>query len=163
MEMINQIAISSPDVGRFYSFIYCIYFLNDEGVVYIGETNAKNGPLGRLSGHMQRESGTFYKRCLEEASIDIDRISDTIHMLTFNLQDYPAFCGDANKSNRMALEYFVHTKMEEYSVDDHTTTPFNVISHVKIANRNVTNIEFQRIAEIIARSFFEMMPFELAT
>lgn len=163
MEKINQIEIDSPDVGRHYSFIYCIYFLHDEGVVYIGETNAKNGPLGRLSGHMQREIGTFYKRCLEKASIDIDRIDDTIHMLTFNLQDYPVFCGDANKSNRLALEYFVHTKMEEYSVDDQTATPFNVISHVSIASRNVTNKEFQCTAEKIARTFYEMMPFALVT
>lgn len=156
---INQIEISSPNAGRYYSFIYCIYFMKPEGVVYIGETNAKNGPLGRLSLHMQKDSGTFYKRCYENVSIDIDKIKDSIHMIAYNLDEYPVFCGDANKANRLALEYFVHNLMEEYSLDEETEIPFSVISHVKIAKRNVTNDEFIIIAKEIASSFYKMMPF----
>lgn len=161
METINRITVSSPIVGRHYTFIYCLYFYHQaeqEGIVYIGETDAQNGPLGRLSYHLQL-NGTFYTRCYEKARINIDLISDDIHMLVVCLDNHPEFCGDVNKTNRLALEYFVHIKMQEYSVADQTVIPFEVVSNVTIAKRHATNEQFQAIASSIADSFFQSMPF----
>lgn len=161
MKVINHISISNPIVGRYHSFIYCIYILyQGEGIVYVGETNAKNGALGRLSGHMQQD-GTFYMRCLQKKGLDIDKIDSEIHMLAISLDPFPEFCGDVNKSNRMALEYFVHVNMEEYSVSDKGKIPFDVVSNVTIANRNADNTYWQNIGQEIAMGFFFEMPFSV--
>lgn len=154
----DSIIITSPRVGRSSGFIYCIYISDPMPIVYIGETAAKNGPLGRLSGHMQ-ENGTFLQKC-EKKSVDITKIKNNIVMLTVELNDYPDFCGEANKSNRRAIEYFVDMCMEEYSVADETTIPFDVVSKTKIAKRYALNSEYQKLGDEIARLFYSQLPFQ---
>lgn len=154
----DKITITSPSLGRCSGFIYCIYIMNPKPLVYIGETAAKNGPLGRLSSHMQ-VNGTFVKRC-ENSRVDITKIDGDITMLAINLETHPVFCGDINKSNRCALEYFVNLLMEEYSVADETTIPFDVISKTKIANRLALNNDFMALANEIAKDFYIQLPFK---
>ena len=155
---LDSITISSPEVGRCNSFIYCIYICEPQGLVYIGETRSEYGALGRLSGHMQAEQGTFIKKCIDK-NINIDEVRCDINMLAFNLSDYPEYCGELNNSNRRALEYFVHGCMEEYSVDDKTVIPFDVVSWTTIASRLSDNENIYELAEKIAREFYEKIPF----
>lgn len=154
----EQITITSPVLGRCSGFIYCIYITSPRPIVYIGETAAKNGPLGRLSYHMQ-SNGTFVERC-RDYQIDLVQIDEDIHMLAVNLEAYPKYCGDANKTNRHALEYFVNMKMEEYGVSEETTIPFEVVSRTTIATRLALEMSYQNLAEEIAYDFVLQLPFK---
>lgn len=159
MKQIEQITISSPDVGRCNSFIYCLYITDPEGVVYIGETGARNGILGRLSNHMTKGEGTFIRKCYEKKNINLDEINGNIHMIAFNLKEYPDLCGDVNRPNHRALEYFVQNKLEEYSVAESTIIPYDVVSWVRIAQRFALNENYIRIAEEVADAFYAKLPF----
>lgn len=126
-------------------------------IVYIGETTAKNGPLGRLSFHMQ-DNGTFVSKC-KDRNVDLMRIDDDIKMIAIDLADYPLFCGEVNKSNRCALEHFVNLIMEEYSVADDTKIPFEVVSKTRILSRLAEKKEYQELADVIAHEFYDQLPF----
>lgn len=154
----EQITITSPVLGCCSGFIYCIYITSPRPIVYIGKTAAKNGPLGRLSYHIQ-SNGMFIERCRDYQN-DLVQIDEGIHMLEINLESYPKYCGDANKTNRHALEYFVNMKMEEYGVSEGTTIPFEVVSRTTIATRLALNISFQNLAEEIAYDFVVQLPFK---
>lgn len=159
MKQSEEIKISSPEVGRHNSFIYCLYITDPEGVIYIGETGGRAGALGRLSSHMKKGSGTFINKCYYKRNIDLDKINGDIHMITYNLGEYPDLCGEVNEARRRAVEYFVNNKMEEYSVAESTTIPYNVVSWVNIAKRFIQNLEYIRIANEIAEIFYSKLPF----
>lgn len=159
MKRIEEITITSPEVGRYNSFIYCLYITKPEGVVYIGETGARNGALGRLSNHMKKGEGTFIKKCYEKKNINLDKMNENIHMIVINLEEYTDLCGDVNRPKRRALEYFVQNKIEEYSVAESTIVPYDVVSWVRIAHRFVLNENYMTIAEEIADLFYSKLPF----
>lgn len=58
-----------------------------------------------------------------------------------------------NNSNRRALEYYVHGFMEEYSVADETSIPFDVVSWTTIASRLSDNENICELASQIAQEF----------
>ena len=80
-------------------------------------------------------------------------------MIAFNLKEYPDLCGDVNRPNRRALEYFVQNKLEEYSVAESTIIPYDVVSWVRIAQRFALNENYIRIAEEVADTFYAKLPF----
>ena len=67
--------------GKVEAYIY-IWFTKSKGLVYVGETNNKNGVIGRANQHVTSNIGTLYN-CVYDEGYDLYEIED------FVLLSYP--------------------------------------------------------------------------
>lgn len=155
----SKVSISNPMVGHRRPYIYFIYTLQPEGLLYIGETEDYNGLLGRLAGHMKfNPPGTFVKKCIKNY-IDYENDLCEINMIGLDLSEFQMFSGGTNKSQRRALEYLLHFEMIQLSSDDSVIIPYEVISHVEANSHHIQNNKIKDLSIELAKKVMKELPF----
>lgn len=154
-----KIAISEPGVSEKKPYVYVIYTTEPEGYVYVGETEDRNGAIGRLAGHIKVYSpGTFISRYIENSMESVSELKD-IKMIAFDIGEYEIFSGDINKTKRRALEYLLHYSLLEYSSSMEVFIPYNVISFVQAQERYINDKNIRMISEKLFMETKKIFPF----
>lgn len=109
-------SISSVSITDPRAYIYAIHSIcNQKKVIYIGQTNQRNGSLGRLSEHLSNgESATFRQRSMDVTGYEP---SGNLEFASFVLPPERAFQSEA-KDYREAVEYLVDYGLREFIVNN---------------------------------------------
>lgn len=134
--------------GQLEAYIY-IWFSKENGIVYVGETNNKNGVIGRANQHVCQD-GTLYGRCYEKG-YDINLIEDFI-LLSFPLPRERHFLSE-DTGYRISVEYLVQHNIIE--MNNRANRYYKVISN--ISTGPYTNYALiKKIAKEISETFIEV-------
>lgn len=152
--------VSSPSIANRHSYIYILYTtIKDNSFLYVGETEERNGVVGRLAGHLNIDPpGTFLAKITEYSTNEIEDVCG-VNVIAFDVSDYQIFSGDVNKTRRRALEYVIHFGMLKYSCTEEVTIPYTVISHVQAQERYINDNKIRAISQEILKKAIEMIPF----
>lgn len=152
--------VSSPVVANRHPYVYILYtVVSNDAFLYIGETEDKNGAIGRLTGHLNIDPpGTFLAKIMNSSVYGIVDVNE-VNMLAFDVSDYDIFTGDMNRTKRRALEYLVHFEMLKYSCTDEVTIPYTVVSHVQAQPRFILDDTIRKISEDITKQAIQLIPF----
>ncbi len=132
------------------AYIY-IWFSKSERFVYVGETNGKNGVVGRAYEHVNHKSGTLYNRVYEEG-YDMDEINDFV-LLSYPLPREKTFTSDET-TYRISVEYLVQKFLigKRKNIQE---CPYKIISRV-VSGEYTGMRRLVNIAESIANDFIEI-------
>lgn len=160
MRKAYEAMVSSPRMANKHPYIYILYTtVHENSFLYVGETEERNGAIGRLTGHLNyNPPGTFLSKIMEYSTYQVDEV-EKINMIAFDVSEYQIFSGDINKTKRRALEYVIHFEMLKYSCTDEVTIPYTVISHVQAQERYINDSKIRAISQEIIKEAIEMIPF----
>lgn len=127
------------------AYVY-IWFSKSNRILYVGQTNDKNGVIGRAVSHVTN-NGTLRDRCLEYG-ISMDEIDDFI-LLSYELPNERKYIS-TESSYRLAVEYTVQINM--HRIRGNSNPPFRVISRVTYTEP-ASNTEIIKIASEIVSDF----------
>lgn len=152
--------LSSPGIANRHPYIYILYTtIQDNSFLYVGETEERNGAIGRLLGHLNHNPpGTFLSKIMGYSTNELEDVGK-VNVIAFDVSDYKIFSGDINKTKRRALEYVIHFEMLRYSCADEVTIPYTVISHVQAQERYINDSKIRAISQEIFKQAIEMIPF----
>lgn len=132
-------------VGLRRGYIYMLY-TKTERRVYIGQTNDRNGVIGRLAGHVS-PGGTFRTRLSDEGVL-LDHIAD-LHVFAFCLPNEPRFTG-IDRSYREGVEHLVQKRLHTLRAD--LNPPMQIVSYVEY-NPAAEQPSVKRIADQVIDAF----------
>lgn len=131
--------------GQLEAYIY-IWFSKENSIVYVGETNNKNGVIGRANQHIQK-GGTLYERCYEKG-YELNEINDFI-LLSFPLPREKRFLSE-DTGYRISVEYLVQRNL--IAINNRATKSYKVISYITTGPYTNSN-EIKKLAEEISEKF----------
>jgi hypothetical protein len=140
--------ISSSFDGLGKAYIY-LWISKKWRVIYVGQTNEKQGSFGRAYSHIQAQ-GTFRKRFEEELGIRIEEADDLI-LVSYPLPQQPEYIG-VESSYREAVEYLVQIKLRD--IRGSVEPKFKLISKVRYTDR-ASNLMTEELANEIVKDFKE--------
>lgn len=131
------------------SYIY-LWISKKCGIVYVGQTNGKDGTLGRAINHVQYD-GTLRRRFREIMGLELE-YADDLYLLSFPLPKGKEFIS-IESSYRLAVEYKVQTKLLESR--GQVNPCFRVISQVTYTDV-ASNKQIISLADNIVDQFIEI-------
>jgi len=133
--------------GRAYIYIL---FSKKFNLAYIGETNDRNGVLGRLIGHVNK-TGTFRKQIFQRRGILLEEISDLV-LFAYLLPQESNYTSE-EKVYRRGVEYLVQERLREICGD---LSPFlYIVSYVQYSD-TASFRSTSKIATLISENFIEI-------
>lgn len=132
-------------VGLRRGYIYILY-TKTECRVYIGQTNDRNGVIGRLAGHVS-PGGTFRTRLADEGVL-LDHIRD-LHVFAFCLPHDPRYVGN-DRSHREGVEHLVQKRLHMLRGD--LNPPLRIVSYVEY-NPAAEQQSVKRVADQVIEAF----------
>lgn len=134
--------------GQIEAYIY-IWFSKENGIVYVGETNNKNGVIGRAYQHVQK-NGTLCERCYQKG-YDLNKIDDFI-LLSFPLPREKRFLSE-DIGYRISVEYLVQRNLIE--LNNQAVRKYKVISNITTGPYTNLN-KIIKIADEISENFIKI-------
>lgn len=134
--------------GNIEAYIY-IWFSKENGLVYVGETNNKNGVIGRANQHVQK-GGTLYERCYEKG-YELNEINDFI-LLSFPLPREKRFLSE-DTGYRISVEYLVQHNLIE--MNNQANKKYKIVSNIQTGPYTNLN-KIKKIAEEISEKFINI-------
>lgn len=135
--------------GKEKAYIY-IWFSIKTAFVYVGQTNNKNGVLGRAIEHINCKNGTLYKR-LYEKGYDLNDIDD-FFILSYQLPQEKRFLTEET-SYRISVEYLVQKLLIKRRKN--ISKPYILLSNVT-PGPFVNVAKMNNIAEEIVNDFLSI-------
>jgi hypothetical protein len=140
--------ISTIHDGKSKAYIY-IWVSKVEKLVYVGQTNERNGSFGRGYSHIQ-SNGTLRIRCFERVGIDIEMVSD-LTLFSYLLPENAEFIS-TESAFRLAVEYLVQSKL--YMERKQVYPVFQIISNISTTG-HTSNSQVKDIASEIVKDFID--------
>jgi hypothetical protein len=130
------------------AYIY-IWVSKSEKLVYVGQTNEKNGTWGRGFSHIQTY-GTLRIRCEERIGLNLEQISD-LYLFSYLLPQKSEYIS-IESSFRLAVEYLVQANL--YEARGNLNPVFKLISNISPTDRT-TNNQVKNLADAIVQDFIK--------
>lgn len=134
--------------GEIEAYIY-IWFSKENGLVYVGQTNNKNGVIGRASQHVQK-GGTLYERCYD-CGYELNEINDFI-LLSFPLPREKNFLSEET-SFRNSVEFLVQHNL--LVLNSKVKRKYKLISYVE-PGQYTNHYRIKQLANDISEKFIKI-------
>ncbi|MCY4410685.1 MAG: hypothetical protein OXC27_09480 [Caldilineaceae bacterium] len=142
------IGIKDRFIGNNRAYIYIIYSRSWQ-FAYVGETNSRNGIIGRLNQHVD-VSGSLRQHLFEKQGVDLDHVND-LTVFSYTLPARPEYIG-VERVHRRGIEYLTQTSLRDVSGD---LEPFlKIVSNVSYSDtcslKSIRSIAAKIIGEFVS-------------
>lgn len=94
-------------IGSNRAYVYIIYSRSWQ-FAYVGETNSRNGIIGRLNQHVD-SAGTLRQQLYKRQGVDLDHVKD-LTIFSYALPAKPEYTG-VDKVYRRGIEYLIQISL----------------------------------------------------
>ena len=132
--------------GRNKAYVY-LFISKKFRIVYVGQTNDRNGTFGRASNHIE-DNGTLRQHFEDKFGLKLEEANDLV-LISYLLPQTQEYIG-AESSYREAVEYLVQKKLRD--IRGSLEPRFDLISRVRYSDR-VSSIKLQQFTDKIIENF----------